>query len=227
MDINYYDCIHPYITYQKNTCSYCDRLDPLIIYYGSSFYITVAIGAYVPGYIQLCSYEHRTSATGILPSECEEFEILLKAIRNSFMKVYGTYGICFEHGQAGSCLWTENHVNSLCHHMHIHCLPVTVNAHQEISSRFPDFNKVENIYEMIEVRKDILKGGSYLYFSPNPEEQYMYNVTNQDVPRQYLRSCIASLIGIPEKADWIKFPGVEYYESTINLLKKAIEEELQ
>jgi len=223
----YYKAITPYITGGSASCSYCDRIEPLIIYYGRHFYITVAIGAFMPGYIQLCSYKHRTSATGVLPVEREEFTLLSAAIRNSFKIVYGNYGIGFEHGQAGTCLWKENYINSLCHHMHIHYLPTEINIHDIITSDFYEYIEVSNIYDMVKVRKDVLCGNPYLYFSHTPDKGYMYNVAGLDVPRQYLRKCVANKLGIPEKYDWLKYPGDEYFEQTIKELSEPIAKEMK
>jgi len=36
---------------------------------------------------------------------------------------------------------------------------------------------------------------------------FMYNVSGKDVPRQFLRRCVASKLSIPEKANWIEYPG--------------------
>ncbi|MDR2535774.1 MAG: hypothetical protein LBD29_07055 [Treponema sp.] len=222
----FYEAIKPYIIGDSPSCSYCDRIDPLIIYRGRHFYVTAAIGAYVHGYIQLCSYQHRTSATGILASEREEFQKLFQAIRNTFMNVYGNYGIAFEHGQAGTCLWRENHITSLCHHMHIHFLPVVLDIHGEIVSRFNNFTTVKNIYDMVKIRQKILCGEQYLFFSPTPDKGYMYNVAGLDVPRQFLRRCVAEKLGIQEKADWQEHPGTQFFEQTISDLSKPIVEEM-
>jgi diadenosine tetraphosphate (Ap4A) HIT family hydrolase len=222
----FYEVIKPYITGDIKSCSYCDKLEPLILYYGKHFYVTVAIGAYMPGYIQLCSYQHRTSATGILPVEREEFQRLSNAIRNSFMKVYGNYGIGFEHGQAGTCMWRENYINSLCHHMHVHFLPAIIDIHEDILARFNDFTEVRSIDDMIKIRQEVLCGRPYLYFSLKPNKGCMYNVANLDVPRQFLRKCVADKLGIPQKADWQEYPGVEHYEQTIRELSKPIAKEM-
>jgi len=221
----YYEAIKPYITGESEHCSYCDRIEPLILYHGKYFYITVAIGSYMPGYIQLCPYMHRTSATGILVNEYEEFQLLSTSIRISFLKVYGNHGICFEHGQAGSCLWTENHINSLCHHMHLHYLPVEINIHDEIVMLYPKYTIVHNITEMVKVRRDILNAKPYLYFSNIPDVGYMYDVSDHEVPRQFLRNCVAEKLGISIKANWQKYPGIEYFEQTIKDLSRIIKDE--
>jgi hypothetical protein len=223
----FYDAIEPYIIGKTNLCSYCEKIKPLIIYYGEHFYITAAIGAFMPGYIQLCSYMHRTSATGILPQECEELEILTNAIRQSFFKVYGNYGISFEHGQAGSCLWKDNFINDLCHHMHIHYMPHEINIHDDIIANFSDYFEVKDIYDMRKIRQDVLCADQYLYFSPQPKIGYMYKIAGLDVPRQFLRRCVAKKLGMVERADWQEYPGVEFFNKTINDLKDVIVSEVK
>jgi hypothetical protein len=218
----FHEAIKPYTMGETNSCSYCDRIKSLIVYYGEHFYITAGIGAFMPGYIQLCSYMHRTSATGILAQEREELEILTNAIRKSFFKVYGNYGISFEHGQAGSCLWTSNFINDLCHHMHIHYVPCEINIHDDITANFPDYFEVKNIYDMMKIRQNVLCADQYLYFSPQPKIGYMYKVSGLDVPRQFLRRCVAEKLGMAERADWQTYPGVEFFDKTINDLKDVI-----
>lgn len=223
----YYNAIKPYITGESTTCSYCDRIDPLILYRGKSFYVTAAIGSFLPGYIQLCSNHHRTSATGILEAEREEFRKLSLAIRKCFFEVYGNYGIGFEHGQAGTCMWKENHINSLCHHMHIHFLPIELDIHDTIRSYFGEFTDVIDIDDMVKIRTNVLCGAPYLFFSPHPNQGYMYDVSNREVPRQFLRRCVAEKMDIPEKADWQMYPGVEYYAKTIEDLAEPLAREMK
>lgn len=222
----YYQAIKPYITGETKSCSYCDKIDELIIYRGKHFYITLAIGSYMAGYIQLCSYKHRTSVTGLYKDEYGEFEMLSEVIRRSFYRAYGNYGICFEHGQAGTCLWRENHVNSLCHHMHIHFLPVVIDIHDDIKKLYPNFIVVHNLEEMVKFRQDVLCAEPYLFFSIVPENGYMYNIAGCEVPRQFLRRCISEKLGILEKADWQEYPGIEYFNQTIKDLSKIIREEV-
>lgn len=76
--------IEPYLTGRATTCSYCDKLDELILYEGDHFYITNAIGAFVPGYIQLCAKNHRTAATGVESYEIRELVFLKTAIRTAY-----------------------------------------------------------------------------------------------------------------------------------------------
>ena len=214
--------IEPYITEERQTCSYCDIIDSLVLYRGTHFYVTAAIGSYMPGYVQLCSYQHRTSATGIRLNEYTEFMHLSQVIRRCFSKTYGNSGICFEHGQAGTCLWTENNASSLCHHMHIHFVPARMDIHKKIADSFPTYFTVSDIAEMVKIRTEVLQGGPYLYFSNNQEFGYMYDVSGREVPRQFLRRCVSEELEITHRADWKQYPGVEFFAQTISDLSQMI-----
>lgn len=227
MNKKYYDnIILPYINKSAKTCSYCDKLTPLIICESTYFYVTVAIGSYVEGYVQLCAKSHRTAATGVLSYEREELELMKSVINETYKKVYQTEGIAFEHGQAGSCLWGENrkkNMMSLCHHMHVHYLPIEIDISNEIKRLFDEVYRVKDIYEMMKVRTDILQAEQYLYFQTKYKTGFMYNVNGKNVPRQFLRRCVANKLKIPEKANWTKYPGTEFFEGTISKLKPVID----
>lgn len=227
MDKSYYDeIISPYINKSATTCSYCDKLTPLIICESTYFYVTAVIGSYMEGYIQLCAKAHRTAATGVYSYEREELELMKSVINDTYKEVYQTEGIAFEHGQAGSCLWGDNrekNMLSLCHHMHIHYLPVEIDINNEIKELFDEVYEVKNIYDMTKVRTEILEAEQYLYFQKKYQTGFMYNVNGKDVPRQFLRICVANKLGIPEKANWIEYPGTEFFENTISKLKPVME----
>lgn len=222
MDNYYFSIVKPYITGKAKSCSYCNKLTPLIILETRFFYITAAIGSYIEGYIQLCAKAHRTAATGVASYERNELEIMKALINDSYKEAYGTDGIAFEHGQAGSCLWGEDYLknmSSLCHHMHIHYLPIKIDINNEIMALFPERYEVKDIYDMLKVRSEILSAEQYLYFQKGYKNGFMYNVNNKQVPRQFLRRCIAEKLKIPEKANWSVYPGVEFFDKTINKLK--------
>ena len=220
-----YRAIEPYLTGRATTCSYCDKLDELIIYEGDYFYITNAIGAFVPGCIQLCAKSHRTAATGVESYEIQELVLLKAAIREAFEETYGNSGIAFEHGQAGSCLWgrdAEKNEASLCHHMHIHYIPRRIDIHAEIAELCPQYYEVQSHLDMLEVRNEKLEAEQYLYFEPESNKGYMYSVSGCNIPRQFLRSCVAKALGIPERADWQAYPGVEFYDTTRQALQPRL-----
>lgn len=217
--------IRPYINGTAETCSYCDHLYPLILAEGQHTYITLAIGQIVEGYLQLCTHKHRTACTGLYEYETSEFLKMKEIIRNSFSACYGTRGIAFEHGKAGSCLWGEKAMSNLadlCHHTHLHFVPVDVNIRPAIRKLLPEEIAVHSIQELKKIREEHLFGDSYLYFEDSSEIGYVYPVGKIDIPRQFLRTCLAEELGVPERADWCSFPGEEYFASGRDKLQPVL-----
>lgn len=218
--------IRPYISGMAESCSYCDRIEPLILQKGFYTYITLAIGQIVEGYLQVCASSHRTSATGLYTHETQELVMMKAIIRKAYEEVYGNKGVAFEHGEAGSCLWGEDkmkNMRNLCHHTHIHFIPVVVDIRYQIKKYLPDEIKINSILELKSIRETELKGDSYLYFENVDEVGYVYPVNNRPIPRQFLRTCIAEELGVPEKSDWITYPGEEYFYLGKNKLKPVLE----
>lgn len=224
-EFNKYSCIDPYIRGDAETCSYCDHLDPLILLEGKHMYITLAIGQIREGYLMVSSQKHRISATGLLSYETNELIKMKQVIRCAYKEVYGIPGIAFEHGRAGSCLWgKDRHKNasSLCYHCHIHFVPIAIDIRPRIKEFLSQEIIVKNIYELKKVRKDILQAEPYLYFEDNNEIGYVYPVADEEIPRQFLRSCVASELGEPLKADWMSYPGTELFDISKHKLQPAL-----
>ena len=212
-----YTFITPYIEGKSSTCSYCDHLSPLILLEEKHTYITIAIGQFVEGYLQICAQKHRTAATGLLPSETKELIKMKNLVRKAFKQIYKTPGIAFEHGKAGNCLWGNNrhkYESDLCHHFHIHYVPVNVDIRDLIKEYLPEEIIVSNLYELKKIREDLLEAEPYLYFEDVNEIGYVYPVEERIIPRQFLRNCVAQKLNIPEKADWATFPGTEFFQKT-------------
>jgi hypothetical protein len=206
--------IAPYILGRATTCSYCDHLDPLILFEGRYTYITIAIGQIVEGYVQICSQRHRTAATGLLPRETRELVEMKRLLRAAYRIVYGTPGIAFEHGKAGSCLWgaeSDKNMKALCYHMHIHFVPVEVDIRPLIETVLTEVIQVSSVEELKRVRTRVLEADPYLYLEDSREIGYVYPVDDDVIPRQFLRSCVAQALGVCERADWTVFPGTELF----------------
>lgn len=229
MEINIpkqYSCIEPFINDKSDECSYCEHLDPLILVEGKHTYITIAIGQIVEGYLQICAQKHRTAATGLLSYETEELIKMKKVVRDSFLEVYGTSGIAFEHGKAGSCLWGEKRVKNmtdLCHHFHLHFVPRDINIRTLIKEYLPNEIIVRTVQELKKVREEILEAEPYLYFEDSSEIGYVYPVEDRQIPRQFLRTCVAKALGSPERADWMTYPGIEFFDDTKKNLQSCLE----
>lgn len=217
--------IAPYLNGAVDTCSYCDHLDTLILQEGLYTYITIAIGQIIEGYLQICSQKHRTAATGLYAHEAEEMIKMKKIVRDAYETVYGNRGVAFEHGKAGSCLWTEEEIGNkydLCYHAHIHFIPAIIDIRYLIKEYISTEIKIYDYKELREFRKSELGNDSYLYFEDSDEIGYVYPVNDEDIPRQFLRKCVASELSVPDRANWIKYPGARYFEITKKKLHPVI-----
>lgn len=226
----YLRTFEPYITGAATTCSYCDHLSPLILQEGRYTYITLAIGQIVEGYLQICTQKHRTAATGLYLEETRELEQMKAIVRASYDIVYGCRGIAFEHGQAGSCQWgseAAENLGDLCHHMHIHFLPVSIDIRERIGRLCPECFVVRSLDELKQVRGDELRGGPYLYFEGVDETGYVYPTRKLVVPRQFLRSCVAEELGMPSRSDWKKVTGIEHMAESRSKLQPVLAEQFK
>lgn len=218
------EVITPYLTGAKKTCSYCDHLTPLILLEGEHSYITLAIGQIVEGYLQVCAQKHRTSATGFLPNERDEFVLMKQVVRLAYKEVYGNSGVAFEHGQAGTCMLNEDDSDdSLCHHTHTHFAPVNIDIRNAVKKILPDEIIVNSLNELIDVRDKVLLGGPYLYFEDSNCIGYVYPVKGRPIPRQFLRTCVALELNMKHRGDWITFPGEEFFEIGRNKLQTVLQ----
>jgi len=211
---DYEFAIAPYVSGTAQTCSYCDHLSSLILLEGRHTYITMAIGQIVEGYTQICSQRHRTAATGLYSDETRELVEMKQLLRAAYRIVYGTPGIAFEHGKAGSCLWGDQrptNMKTLCYHTHVHFVPVDIDIRPAIESILPDVIQVNSVDELKRVRTRVLEAEPYLYLEDTREVGYVYPVDDEVIPRQFLRTCVAQALGVPEKADWMTFPGTELF----------------
>ena len=221
----YIKAIEPYISRTAQTCSYCDHIEPLILQEGIHTYVTIAIGQIVEGYTQICTQEHRTSAASLSDDEAKELIKMKQVVRASYEDVYGCRGIAFEHGQAGSSLWiasSEQNTQNLCYHTHIHFVPVRVDIRHLIEECIPQYFVVNDIWELRMFRKNVLQEEAYLYFEGENEVGYVYPVENRTIPRQFLRTCLAKELGLSERADWMTYPGIEYFEEGKRKLQPVI-----
>jgi diadenosine tetraphosphate (Ap4A) HIT family hydrolase len=227
----YSKIIEPYINGTATSCSYCDFLEPLIIYEGKYIYVTVAIGQIIPGYTQISVKKHRTAITGLYDFETKELIKIKSALKKAYEEVYGVRGIAFEHGQTASCLWGadyEKNEKTLCYHAHIHFIPVNIDIRSAIEKYIPVPSVINDIWELKQIREDVLQGEPYLYYEDENDIGYVYPVSDDCfIPRQFLRSCVAEVLNLSERTDWIASPGIEYFEETKQLLTPAISKYLK
>ena len=214
---DYDGVIAPYVTGAAKTCSYCDQLQPLILLEGPHTTVNLAIGHMVPGYVQVCSRSHTVSSAELRSDAAEEFDFIADIIRRTFERVYGTLGIAFEHGKAGACLWRKGDLEALrdlCHHAHVHFVPLNVDLLPRIASGIKTYLRIEKWRDLGVLRQDVLTSGAYLYYD-DVRSAYVFPVAStHNLRPQFLRTCLAEALGRPEIADWRAYTGTELFAET-------------
>lgn len=227
---DYEAVIAPYVEGTAKTCSYCDELAPLTLLEGQHTAVNLAIGHMVPGYIQVCSRSHVVSAAELRSDAAHEFDFVADAIRQVFVNVYGTRGIVFEHGKAGSCLWRAGDLEALrdlCHHAHVHFVPLNVDLLPRIETAGTPKIRVRQWSDVRSLREQVLTTGAYLYYA-NSRDAYVFPVASpQALPRHFLRTCLAEELGQATIADWRAHTGASLFNRTREEIFAPLCEELR
>jgi hypothetical protein len=209
--------ITPYITGAVATCSYCDRLTPLTLFEGPHTTVNLAIGHMVSGYVQVCSRSHVVSAAELRSDAAAEFDFIADAVRHVFAEVYGTRGIVFEHGKAGACLWRAGDpvaLRDLCHHAHVHFVPLNVDLLPRIEAAGMPKIRVQAWSDVRTLREQLFTAGAYLYYARD-RDAYVFPVSDAQALRpQFLRTCLAEELGQPMIGDWRAHPGTSLFNQT-------------
>lgn len=209
--------ITPYVSGSAKTCSYCDLIEELVLLMGPRTYVTIAIGQFMEGYLQICTRKHRISLSGLRPDEIQEFWFIKGIVRDTLESAYATGVVGFEHGRAGSCmspLERASVVTDLCHHTHFHLVPQVIDIRSEIRAMAEREYVVSNEREFQQLKDRELGAKPYLYYEDTDARGYVFVVEESRVPRQFLRSTVARRIGLAGKGDWMSYPGVEFFGPT-------------
>jgi hypothetical protein len=226
MTIDYNKIIKPYVEKIANTCSYCDKLDDLVLLEWKYSYITIAIWQYMEGYVQICSKKHRPSVAWLEKYEAKEFYQMKNVLKKAFKECYNKNMICFEHWQAWSCHWWKDYdknEKTLCYHAHLHCLPCDVDIRSDIKEILSEEIIVNSFEDLKYIRDMVIVRDAYLFFEDKMWIWYLYPVEDESViPRQFLRKCVAKQLWMLEKADWVKYPWIDFFDKTKSELKPIL-----
>jgi diadenosine tetraphosphate (Ap4A) HIT family hydrolase len=181
-------------------CNFCEPDRSRILYTDEDFYIMLSLGPIIEGYSLLISQAHFDCCASIPATLKGRFLYLKKQIRQILQDVYGAC-LFFEHGRVGASL-TVGTADILCHHAHLHCVPASADMHVEISSLL----KPLSLARWKELRNIYIKYGEYFYYEDFERNKYAY-IVNQAVPRQFLRSVLANMVGHPNRANWREYAG--------------------
>lgn len=202
-------------------CRFCYPLSSenqsLVLDQTDNFYVMLSLGPLVEGYLLVCSKEHYSCLANLPPSLYLEF-FKLKEKVNKILKI--TYGGCifYEHGQSKSCIEKSPH-EPHCYHTHLHAIPTTVDLFHVLAKDL----KVQKISSIKKLREIFIKHNRYLYYEDNLGQVYAF-IINKKIRRQYLRWVLGKKLGIPQKANWAKYPGLSKIKAARNKLMNKFKE---
>jgi ATP adenylyltransferase len=193
-------------------CSFCYPSDKeCILRETNNFYLVPSIGSIVKGYILLVTKYHIPSF-GEMPEQLlNEFIALKCEVKTALEETYANGCIFYEHGIAGASM-TLQQDDKISYHAHLHCVAVGIDLLETICNEY-DPLKIREWQEIMQLSRTYPQ---YLYYE-NGENMYFFPVDIY-VRRQYLRFCLAKLLGKPRAADWHREPGWQNIEDTVDKL---------
>lgn len=176
-----------------------------------NFYVIPSIGSIVEGYLLLNIKYHIPSFEEMPEHFLDEFLTLKDEIKDGLEYTYGRGCIFYEHGRAGVSITLQGK-DKISYHAHLHCVATSVDLLEMICK---DYKPIK-INEWREVKRLAKNYPHYLYYE-NKKNKYFFPVDIY-VRRQYLRSCLAKTLHIPNAADWMAEPKWENVENTVKKL---------
>jgi len=173
------------------------------------FYITLALGSLVRGYVLIVSKNHINSMSELNKEEKKEYEFLLNKYRNIFKKVYKKYPIIFEHGTPNV---NEEKTSSSVIHAHTHIVNHSFKNEEKIIKE-NNFDKINSIYE-------INSNKNYILFINELNELYLS--TQFKNIKQLMRIEIAKDLNISYMYNWDKYHFKNNIILTIDDISKLI-----
>jgi len=122
--------------------------------------------------------------------------------------------LCYEHGQAGSCLKPVGSEKNHCFHAHIHCVPTQLRLSEIIDLEFNAINLVS--YEEF---RSTYKVYPTPYLLVDDVSLKMYHI-NKEIRSQYLRYKLALAINKPDLWNWVERQGWDSIYAGKNKLEK-------
>jgi len=200
-----------------NICLFCCPNPGMALHETANFHVLRDNFPIAPGHIMISSKQHFGSLGELDRSIILELENLKKKIESIFKQLFGS-AIFYEHGRAGSCHATID-PNLQCEHFHLHCLPLSVCIHKNISTFTSKTFRINSLGEIVNLFE---KWGEYLYFENNQNESIYYPVLQTKVPPHFLRTIICQVSSTPEKANWQTHQVYEDFLENFNLTQQII-----
>jgi len=184
-----------------------------ILFETKNFKVIPSLGSLVEGWLLVIPKIHYISYGEITDvTLLEELDMLLNYVCNIIKIEYGEY-IIFEHGP----IEENSKVGCGVDYAHIHIVPIKLNL-DLINSLSQETLQWANVESLHSTSSYTNSGRAYLYFQDNSKNCYIG--TKEDIPSQFFRRIIATIIGRPQIFDWKTNYFLENVKSTYARLKK-------
>lgn len=197
-------------------CRFCTLPDKdRVIYQTENFSVLVSLGPIVEGYALIVSRKHYSCAAEIPSADLGEFTRLVELVQRTQKSIWGLSTI-YEHGRSGACL-PEGAGEDHCYHAHVHLVPMEHGIRARVKLDYPladlgDWPELLDYYERIGEPYLMVKDDVCLSIIEDP----------QHLPRHYLRSVAAEMIGEPHLGDWVAFPSPQVVRTGADKLRAAL-----
>jgi diadenosine tetraphosphate (Ap4A) HIT family hydrolase len=174
-------------------CLFCNRSELLVVQTPSVF-VQLDDAPIVEGHVLLCPRLHYPSMADVPRDVAADADRVLDGVIAVYEEVYGPT-IVYEHGRTGQCL-RRNPGERICHHAHVHLVPLDadVAAAVELGQHAP----FTSLRDLAELAYDV---EGYIVAGSSKSGRRYFPVTRPMGPH-YLRTLVATLAGVPERADW-------------------------
>lgn len=197
-------------------CRFCTLPDKdRVVFETPNFSVLMSLGPIVEGYALIVSRLHYSCAAEIPASQLEEFMQLVDLVQRAQRSVYGLSTI-YEHGRSGACL-AEGEGEDHCYHAHVHLVPIDHKVRSRVKQDYPVI-EVGDWAELLAYYEET--GKPYLMIKDDAGVGVIEDP--QDLPRHYLRSVAAELVGEPHMGDWMAFPSYDVIAAGVDKLRPAL-----
>ena len=162
----------------------------------------MGLGPIIEGYVIIITRPHLSCCAAISEEWLDEFKCLIEAVQEAQVAIYGA-SLFFEHGRTGSCV-PEGHGQDVCYHAHLHLLPIDLDLKEYVAEDYTiqDLKGWTEVCSQYAVNDDP-------YILVQDKNLIGYVAAPEKLPKRYLRTKVAAILGDPVLADWEAFPSYD------------------
>lgn len=201
------------LNYLQPGCIFCEACHHKVLFSDEDFIVALDNFPLVEGHILIFSKIHYGCAGELPEQQLAKLTLLKSKVADLLVARYKKVAF-YEHGRAGSCV-SFGPDERLCHHFHLHALPIDLDISVDLRKRFPQHKPVDDYRSMDNLFQ---KFGEYLYFEGYEREGCFYPVADA-IPSHLMRTLIADALHDPGLADWENFKYPVCLDRAYNTLR--------